>query len=65
MRDQDNIFAPETVGDMTRRERERDDRQGRGEPDEPERGGGMRARIHFPLDRDGEHLPPNDGDKIA
>ena len=50
---------------MSRWQRENDDRHGGDEADEAKRGRGMGAGVNFPFDRDGQHLPPGDGDKIS
>ena len=50
---------------MSGRKGEADDRQGGGQADETERGGGMSAGVDFPFQRDGEHLSARDGDKIS
>ena len=64
LRNENNLPATEAIGQMSGRKRKAHHRDGDDQSDQPESGGRMGARVDFPLDRYGEHLPPNDGKKI-
>ena len=65
LRHEHDPFSRKAICDMAGRQREQHDRQRDHQPDEPERRGRMRARIHFPLHRHHEHQAANDGDEIS
>ena len=61
----DDCLTAVTIGDVTRGQRQQDNRRSDGRAGQTERGGRMRSRVNFPFDRDGQHLAAGDGNAIA
>jgi hypothetical protein len=65
LRDHDDMFAAIFVRQMSRRERQANDRNREHQADQSEGGGGMCAPVNLPLHCYGQHLPAHDGEKIS
>src|ERR1700731_3154030 len=65
LRDQNDVFAADPVGQMSRRERQTDNRNCEDEPDRAEPRRRMGAPINLPFHRDREHLPAEDRQQIS
>src|SRR5207248_2446261 len=65
LRDQNNAFSTEPVRQMTGGQRQRHDRHGNNQANQPKRGRGMSARIHFPFHGHREHQTAGDRKDIT
>ena len=65
LRDENNVFATDAIGQMSGRQRKTDDWNREYEPDQPERSRRMRAPVNFPFHRDCEHLSADDRQQIS
>src|SRR5439155_4819889 len=65
LRDENNVFATDAIGQMSGRQRKTDDWNREYEPDQPERSRRMRAPVNFPFHRDCEHLSTADRQQIS
>src|SRR4026209_1951905 len=65
LRDHDDMFAAVFVRQSSARQRKANDRNGEHQTNQTERGGGMCAPVNFPLNRYGQHLTADDGEKIS
>ena len=65
LRDHDDMFAAVFVRQMSGGQRKANDRNGEHQTNQTERGGGMCAPLNFPLNRYGQHLTADDGEKIS